>query len=215
MTVAPTIAASKQPRAASRFDRRLARILDRATTIFCEKGYERASMRDLSRACAMSLAGLYYYFDSKERLLYLIEKELFDRVMNFLNRKLEGVTDPEQRVRVFVENHVVFFLSRQGAMKVLAHEDDVLKGKMGTEIADIKRRYYRRCTGLLDDLKRERGLQFRSRSAAMSLFGMMNWMHTWYNPSVDGSPTGLAKEIGDVFLRGIYGNSPTGFPHGK
>jgi len=30
-------------------------------------------MRDLSRESGMSLAGLYYYFESKERLLYLIQ----------------------------------------------------------------------------------------------------------------------------------------------
>ena len=41
----------------SRFDRQLARVLEHAARIFCEKGYEGASMRDLSRAAGMSLAG--------------------------------------------------------------------------------------------------------------------------------------------------------------
>jgi len=50
----------------TRFDRRLAEILDYATEIFAEKGYEGASMRDLSRLSGISLAGLYYYFESKE-----------------------------------------------------------------------------------------------------------------------------------------------------
>ena len=45
---------------ASRFDRRLAKLLHHAAQIFCEKGYEGASMRDLSRAAGMSLAGLYH-----------------------------------------------------------------------------------------------------------------------------------------------------------
>src|SRR6185437_16150115 len=171
MGVAATTAVLGQTRRRSRFDRRLARILEHATNIFCDKGYERASMRDLSRACAMSLAGLYYYFDSKERLLYLIEKELFERVMDLLAGKLEGVTDPEQRVRIFIENHIGFFLSNQKAMKVLAHEDDVLKGKMGAEIAAIKRQYYRACSDLLHELKRSKELNFNCRSAAMSLFG--------------------------------------------
>ena len=193
-----------QPRHRSRFDRRLARILDHATNIFCDKGYERASMRDLSRACAMSLAGLYYYFDSKERLLYLIEKELFERVTELLVRKLQGTIDPEQRVRVFIENHIVFFLSKQKAMKVLAHEDDVLTGKMGSEIAAIKRAYYHRCTELLEELRRAEELQFKPRSTAMALFGMMNWLHTWYNPKVDSPPPLLAKEISDIFLCGVY-----------
>ena len=204
MSVAATRSVSAATRSRSRFDRRLARILDHATTIFCEKGYERASMRDLSRACAMSLAGLYYYFDSKERLLYLIEKELFESAMHLLDQKLHGVTDPEQRLRVFITNHVDFFLSRQKAMKVLAHEDDVLTGKLGSEIADIKRQYYRRCTALLEELKRAANLQFRSRSAAMALFGMMNWLHTWYNPKLDGSPSAVSQDIIEIFLAGVY-----------
>jgi AcrR family transcriptional regulator len=61
-------------RADTRFERRLAEILEHATAVFYEKGYEGASMRDLSRMSGMSLAGLYYYFESKEKLLYLIQK---------------------------------------------------------------------------------------------------------------------------------------------
>ena len=37
----------------SRFDRRLAKLLHHAAHIFCEKGYEGASMRGLSRAAGM------------------------------------------------------------------------------------------------------------------------------------------------------------------
>ena len=210
MSVAASTSAFRDSRSRSRFDRRLARILDHATNIFCEKGYERASMRDLSRACAMSLAGLYYYFDSKERLLYLIEKGLFEQVTERLDRKLEAAGNPEQRVRVFIENHVSFFLSRQKAMKVLAHEDDVLTGKMGTEVAAIRRDYYHRCTHLLEGLKRAKGLDFKSRSIAMALFGMMNSLHTWYDPKLDNPPPLLAKEISDIFLGGVYANNGVG-----
>lgn len=210
MGVAGTTAVLTQPRRRSRFDRRLARILDHATNIFCDKGYERASMRDLSRACAMSLAGLYYYFDSKERLLYLIEKELFEQVTELLDQKLESAKGPEQRIRIFIENHIGFFLSRQKAMKVLAHEDDVLTGKMGSEIAEIKRAYYHRCTDLLEELKGAKGLQFKPRSTAMALFGMMNWLHTWYNPKIDSPPPLLAKEISDIFLCGVCAQNRAG-----
>jgi AcrR family transcriptional regulator len=85
---------------ATRFDRRLAEILAHATEVFCKKGYEGASMRDLSRASGMSLAGLYYYFESKERLLYLIQKHTFTTIVQRLKARLEGVTDPELRIRI-------------------------------------------------------------------------------------------------------------------
>src|ERR1700692_383556 len=188
---------------ATRYDRRLAEILAHATEVFCKKGYEGASMRDLSRESGMSLAGLYYYFESKERLLYLIQKHTFTTIVQRLKARLVGVRDAEERVRIFVLNHLEYFLANQAAMKVLSHEAEVLKNGFASEVAAIKREYYRICVGLLDDLKRERGLQFSTRIAVLSLFGMMNWIYTWHNPRVDADAASIALEMGDVFLRGV------------
>jgi AcrR family transcriptional regulator len=188
---------------ASRFDRRLAEILTHATNVFCEKGYEGASMRDLSRASGMSLAGLYYYFESKERLLFLIQRHTFSTIVQRLKRRLEGVIDHEERIRIFILNHLEYFLANQQAMKVLSHEADVLKNGFGSEVAAIKREYYRICVGLLEDLKRARGLEFATRIAVLSLFGMMNWIYTWHNPRVDADAEHLAGEMGDIFLGGV------------
>lgn len=160
-------------------------------------------MRDLSRESGMSLAGLYYYFESKERLLYLIQKHTFSTIVHSLKSRLEGVADAEERIRIFILNHLEYFLANQAAMKVLSHEAEVLKNGFATEVAGIKREYYRICVGLLDDLKRERGLQFSSRLAVLSLFGMMNWIYTWHNPRVDAEAGSIAQEMGDLFLRGV------------
>src|ERR1700722_15043579 len=189
--------------AATRFDQRLSEIVLHATNVFCEKGYEGASMRDLSRASGMSLAGLYYYFESKERLLFLIQKHTFTTIVQRLKQRLENVDDVEERVRIFILNHLEYFLHNQEAMKVLTHEDDALKNGFGAEIAAIKREYYRICVGLLEGLKKESGLQVSTRTAVMSLFGMMNWIYTWHNPRIDADAEVLAREMGDVFLRGV------------
>src|SRR6267154_2916934 len=191
------------PSPASRFDKRLSEILTHATDVFCKKGYEGASMRDLSRASGMSLAGLYYYFESKERLLFLIQKHTFTTIVQRLKTRLEGVTDPEVRMRIFILNHLEYFLANQSAMKVLSHESDALKNGFASEVAAIKREYYRICVGLLDELKRERGLEFSTRIAVLSLFGMMNWIYTWHNPKVDADAEHVAREMGDIFLRGV------------
>ena len=195
--------ATSGPRLETRFDRRLARILVHATNVFCDKGYAAASMRDLSRASGVSLSGLYYYFESKEELLYLIQKHTFTTIVDRLRPRLEEVADPAERIRVFILNHLEYFLANQKAMKVLSHEDDVLKNGFGAEIAAIKREYYRICMELLDNYKAARGLEFSSRTAVLSLFGMMNWIYTWYNPRVDADAAELAREMGDIFLQGI------------
>ncbi len=188
---------------ATRFDKRLGEILNHATDVFCRKGYEGASMRDLSRASGMSLAGLYYYFQSKERLLFLIQKHTFTTIVERLKARLEGMSNPEQRIRILILNHLEYFLSNQAAMKVLSHEDDALKNGFASEVAAIKREYYRICVGLLDELKHERGLQFSTRIAVLSLFGMMNWIYTWHNSRVDADADELARQMSEIFLRGV------------
>jgi AcrR family transcriptional regulator len=195
---------------ATRYDRRLAEILAHATEVFCKKGYEGASMRDLSRASGMSLAGLYYYFESKERLLYLIQKHTFTTIVQRLKARLQGVSDAEERIRIFILNHLEYFLANQAAMKVLSHEAEVLKNGFASEVASIKREYYRICVGLLDDLKRDRDLQFSTRIAVLSLFGMMNWIYTWHTPRVDADAGSIAREMGDVFLRGVMSGAKKG-----
>jgi AcrR family transcriptional regulator len=188
---------------ASRFDKRLAEILIHATDVFCEKGYEGASMRDLSRASGMSLAGLYYYFQSKERLLFLIQRHTFSTIVERLKLRLNGVNNTERKIRIFILNHLEYFLDNQAAMKVLAHEADALKNGFASDVAAIKRQYYRICVGLLDELKREQELQFSTRIAVLSLFGMMNWIYTWHNPRTDADADQLANEMSEIFLRGV------------
>jgi TetR/AcrR family transcriptional regulator, cholesterol catabolism regulator len=198
----------------TRFDRRLGEILDYATEVFADKGYEGASMRDLSRLSGISLAGLYYYFESKEKLLYFIQQHTFNTIIERLRERLQESHDPETRIRIFVHNHISYSVAKQKAMKVLAHEDDVLTNGFGTELAAIKREYYRICVGLVEDLVKAEGLKFvgrhagptggiSTRTAVLGLFGMMNWLYTWYKPRVDPDAETIADEMSDIFLRGV------------
>jgi AcrR family transcriptional regulator len=210
MSASPAIRATRIRRETSvlvppetRFNRRLGEILSHATDVFCEKGYEGASMRDLSRASGTSLSGLYHYLESKERLLYLIQKHTFSTIVQNLKVRLESVTDPDERVRIFIQNHLEYFVTNQSGLKVLAHEDEALKNGFGSEIAAIKRQYYRICLGLIEDLKRQHHLDFNSRTAVMSLFGMINWIYTWYNPRLDGTAQDLTQQMSAIILSGL------------
>jgi AcrR family transcriptional regulator len=191
----------RRPAAGNKLDH----ILSCATRIFCEKGYEGASIRDLSRRSGVSLAGLYYYFDSKEELLYLIQKHCFTTLLARLEEELGSAPrNPEARLRRLIRNHLGYFLQNPEAMKVLSHEADSLTSPYARQVADIKRSYYRICRSILDDLKRQRKLRrLNTRLAVMSLYGMMNWIYTWYKPRLDPDADALADHMSDLFLGGI------------
>ncbi|MEX0979486.1 MAG: helix-turn-helix domain-containing protein, partial [Gemmatimonadota bacterium] len=88
------------------YDEKLARILRESAAVFAEKGYHRASIRDIAAATGVSLSGLYYYFSSKEELLFLIQEHCFGTILERLREDLERVSRPQDRLRLLVRNHL-------------------------------------------------------------------------------------------------------------
>ena len=184
------------------YDEKLLRILRESAAIFAAKGYHRASIRDISAATEVSLSGLYYYFKSKEELLFLIQDHCFGTLQHRLDEELEGRTEPMARLRIFIRNHLRFFLSNQAEMKVLSHEADVLTGEHRAVVQRRKRDYAAAAEGILRELRPEGGLE--TRTATFALFGMMNWIYTWYRPGVDPDADRLADHMTHLFLNGFH-----------
>lgn len=193
-------------RAARRFDRKLDEILRQAAAVFCARGYHQASIRDIARATGVSLAGLYYYFSSKEHLLYLIQRHAFETILAGSRAALALLDDPEERLRRFIALHLEYFLEHPNEMKVLTHEERALEAGLRREIHDLKKVYYQLCFDQVEALKESRKLRgLNTRVAALALFGMMNWMYTWYNPKVDPDATAIARQMTEIFLQGAFG----------
>lgn len=179
-------------------------ILRHAAQVFADKGYEGASIRDISRSSRISLSGLYYYVKSKQQILYLIQIHTFKTILARLQDSLRGVRDPAERLCVLVHNHLAYFLEHPTEMKVLAHEDDALEGTYRQEVAEIKRRYYGTAITIFEDLRplgQQGGLT--PRIAVLSLFGMMNWIHTWHKPQSDPQAEALSRAMSEMFLHGV------------
>ena len=183
---------------------KLQHILQHAARVFSEKGYEGASIRDISRATDVSLSSLYYYFESKQKLLYLIQIHAFRSILEQLEALVERVREPEDRLKLFVRNHISYFLSHPHEMKVLAHEDSALEEPYRKEVAEIKRRSYDLARGIFEDLRRQgRVATVNARVAILSLYGMMNWIYKWHNAKVDPQAEELAEAMAAIFLNGV------------
>lgn len=185
----------------STYDDKLALILRTAAGVFARKGYHRASIRDISRATGVSLSGLYYYFDSKEELLFLIQDHCFRTILDNLEELIAGVDDPARRLRLLVENHLRFFVGNMEEMKVLSHEAEALTGEYRQKVDELKRRYSRTCMEIVEALKPDDS-PVDIRVATFGLFGMMNWIYTWYRPGRDVGVDKLADDVIHLFLRG-------------
>lgn len=190
-------------RAAPDHDRKQERVLAAAAAVFADRGFHRASVRDVVAEAGMSLAGLYHYFPSKAGLLHEITARAFDSLLARLDATPPGT--PRERLTTFVSNHLSFFLSRPHEMKVLVRETESLPAGLAAEVEGRKRLYYQRCHDILRDLDGGRSGEDELRLATLALFGMLNWTHSWYRPERDGSPDLLSERMLALFLDGFPG----------
>jgi len=94
-------------------------------------------------------------------------------------------------------------------MKVLTHEEASLEDTLRREIHALKKAYYQLCYEQVEALKEARKLEgLITRVAVLSLFGMMNWIYTWYNPKVDPEARILAEQMTNTLLYGVFGDWP-------
>src|SRR5437763_2061885 len=189
----------------SRHDLKLELILRTSARIFAEKSYHSTSMRDISRATGVSLAGLYHYCKSKEELLFLIQDHCFGRVLERVEERIRGVGDPFEKLRIFIDNHLSFFAANMAEMKVLSHEAESLAGDLHTKVSTRKEKYAKLARRILRDIQESQPANARIdlTVATYALFGMMNWIYNWYDPSGKLSVNQLVDNITNLLLHGF------------
>jgi AcrR family transcriptional regulator len=185
----------------SAYDEKLESILRTAAQIFAEKGYHQASIRDIARATGVSLSGLYYYFNSKEELLFLIQDHAFGTLIGNLDQLLEGEDQPLRRLRILMENHLRYFIANKAEMKVLSHEAEALTGDFRRRVNAKKRRLTEIAMEILTELRPAGDVD--PRVATFAMFGMMNWLYNWHRPERDVSLDKIVDDMYRIFVEGF------------
>ncbi|MFQ5739730.1 MAG: TetR/AcrR family transcriptional regulator [Acidobacteriota bacterium] len=186
---------------------RLQEILSTSAVVFAKKGFHNASVRDISRQTGVSLSGLYYYFQTKEELLFLIIQNAFDTALQACRASIDTHTGPE-KLRFFVRNHLKTFIENWAVAKVVVYEPEFLTGAYRETIHQKQRDYYELLVDILDELKpaARQGSGPDPKLGALALFGMMNWIFTWYHPEKERSVEEVADTMSDIFLHGYLGS---------
>jgi AcrR family transcriptional regulator len=184
---------------------RQAQILETAARVFCEKGYEKASMSDIALAMKMTKAGVYHHIDSKEELLAAIitygmdifERQVLDRVTM--------IRDPLERLRATLRGHLLLVLrDRTKEVTVILHESSALPAAARTTVNVRKKRYIRFLEKTIRELVMRRVARPIDPSiAAFALLGMVNWTYQWYRPGGRLNEVDLAEAMTDFYLNGL------------
>jgi AcrR family transcriptional regulator len=79
--------------------KRRQQIVDGACQLFFEKGYHPTTIRDIARACGMSMGQLYHYISSKDDVLFLVHRHMQNIWYEYLkNSDYQEAKEPVQRL---------------------------------------------------------------------------------------------------------------------
>jgi AcrR family transcriptional regulator len=88
---------------------RKSRILDKAETIFWQKGYQSTTIKDIAGACGCRPANIYNYFASKEDILFGVISDIMSQATDLIRPLGEdATTSPSELLRQFISKHFGF-----------------------------------------------------------------------------------------------------------
>jgi AcrR family transcriptional regulator len=187
--------------------KKLDALLTKAAALIARKGFEATSMRDLGKAMDASLAGLYHYFSSKEDLLFQLQLRTFTALLEAQEEVAALPGTPEERFARLITGHLQFYEQHTNELKACTFELESLSGKAYETVEAIRRQYYRLMTAAVADViggAPSNGKETRrSRHATLFVFGMLNWIFTWYEPSRHGTVEQIGQEMRDLVLNGL------------
>jgi TetR/AcrR family transcriptional regulator, cholesterol catabolism regulator len=178
-----------------------ARIISVAETLFNKQGFDGASMRDIAAAAEMQAASVYYYFESKEELLWAVwEKggiELLNRVADAIANK----TDPWQRMETACVAHTTGLLDWRRANQALFimppwHYPESIRAR----VIALRDEYEKIFIGLIDDLPLRKGVD--RRYLRLTVIGALSWSLFWFKKERD-TPAAIAKQMLSMIRAGI------------
>jgi AcrR family transcriptional regulator len=105
-------------------------IVEGACKIFFEKGYHPTSIRDIAKACGMSMGQLYHYIRSKDDVLYLIHKHMHKVWNDYLRRSnLDQISDPVRKLTEALNQILQFQIENKKLIQFVYSESKYLDKK--------------------------------------------------------------------------------------
>ena len=162
-------------------------------------------MSDIADEVGITKAGLYYFVEGKEHLLYLITDYGLDLLEETVIEPLKSIEEPKALLNELIKLHTHMVLNRPREVTIILHERTALTGVYREKILQRKKEYINYVRNLLIRLQ-ERGEARRDLDATAATFfllGSLNWVYQWYK--VDGPLTEeqLARELTEHFTRGF------------
>ena len=101
---------------------RIDKIADSARRVFCEHGFEKASIVEIAGLADIAEGTIYRYFDGKRGLLHEVLRRHYQIIFDDIQQTLPGVHDAGNRLRYLIRRVLLAIASDRGMCGLITRE---------------------------------------------------------------------------------------------
>jgi AcrR family transcriptional regulator len=180
------------------------KILKKATDLFCEHGFVKASIRDIVRAVGVTNSTVYIHFKNKDEILYSIIEDIGSTLLEVLQAVKRTHDDPVDCLREMIFSQVCLIKDKRKEIKIYIEEQYQLPMPLRKKALAQQRQIYDIYYEKIGEIM-QKGLANRvdQTVATFSIFAMMNWAYRWFQDRRRLSIEEVAEHMIKILSSGI------------
>lgn len=183
-------------------------LVDIATRLFSELGYERTTVRNIADEMGIKSGSLYSHIRSKEDVLRLIVLDCAEAVLVGVRAVITDSQTPTERLRAMCRAHLGMIQARRDEVTIYFDEWRKLDEATQAQVVALRDEYENLLAeAIRDGVDRGAFGPVDARRAALLLVSALNWAYKWYDPAGPLRPEEVADSYVDIILNGLLPRS--------
>jgi AcrR family transcriptional regulator len=150
-----------------------------AAACFAQFGYPSTSMNHIALQSAVSKAGLYHYFTSKESVLFEVLDGYVRGLIQLSQASMAQADDAQGALRQLIRALLETYATAHHQHRVLVTDTQYLSPALREQVYDDQRQLVKVMAKALQAAYPKRIHAGNASAHAMMVFGMLNWTFTW------------------------------------
>src|ERR1700722_16723269 len=178
------------------------RILLAAATAFAERGFHATTTRDIAAQAGLSSAALYFYFRSKEEVLYQIATSALDLTIEVAATEAKGPGSPAERLTKLVRVLTIWHTYNSQVAHVVLYQTGALSPAHLAEVTTKQREVSRVLRQVITDGVQSGDFDVPdAASAPLAILSLCLDVARWYRPGYRLTPQQLGDSNAAAALR--------------
>jgi AcrR family transcriptional regulator len=178
-------------------------ILKSAARAFRHLGYHGATVEQIAAALHMKKGNLYYYFKSKEEILFACHQYSLDRLLELLDRIQESGTAPDEKLRTLIVGVVHTILDELHGTALFLQLEALSPAHLKAVVAR-RDRFDRGIRRVIDEgITGGAFAPGEPKLLSFAILGAVNWIPRWFNPAGPATSSEIADRFADFLITGL------------